>query len=392
MSPLSAARRLATRYLRGDDYARSDGHCKRAPAWLVLVANNFCNLHCKMCDVGLDESSSVFYRHLIGQDRRNMSLTMLETVLEQAAAFSPKPRIGLAYTEPLIHPQIIELCRCIVERGFFCSITTNGWTLSRLAGALVEIGVHEMTVSIDGPEIIHDRVRRKPGSFRKLYEGVDQLNQHRKTTGRPYPSVRFSYTLTDENYVHTLEFVREIEALKPLSINVSHLNFISDEMAAAHNAIHGGEFTVTRSNLGEIEPTNFDAESMWNSLEDLKSYVRSRFGSLDLLLVPDFPSPSALQVYYHNPSQFVGSRSCTDPWRMMMVKTDGTVIPAHGRCYDFPVGNLTRTPLAELWNNARFLEFRKLLKHAGGTLPACARCCGVIGKPLANGKQELLRS
>mgnify|MGYP001301817469 CR=1 FL=1 len=54
----------------------------------------------------------------------------------------------------------------------------------------------------------------------------------------------------------------------------------------------------------------------------------------------------------------------------MMVKTDGIVIPAHGRCYDFPVGNLTDTPLEELWNNARFLEFRKLLKHAGGTLPA----------------------
>jgi hypothetical protein len=64
-----------------------------------------------------------------------------------------------------------------------------------------------------------------------------------------------------------------------------------------------------------------------------------------------------------------------------MVKTDGTVIPAHGRCYNVPVGNLTERPLADVWNGARFQAFRKTLRDAGGTLPACARCCGVIGKP-----------
>ena len=66
---------------------------------------------------------------------------------------------------------------------------------------------------------------------------------------------------------------------------------------------------------------------------------------------------------------------------MMMIRTDGTVIPAHGRCYNFPVGNVTERPLPELWNNTRFRTFRQTLREAGGTLPACARCCGVIGKP-----------
>ena len=105
----------------GDDYDRPDGHCRLGPEWLVLVVNNFCNLHCRMCDVGLGESASVFWTHMIGDDRRNMSLEMLVTILDQASAFRPRPRIGLAFTEPLIHPRIVDFCRAAVDRGFFCS-------------------------------------------------------------------------------------------------------------------------------------------------------------------------------------------------------------------------------------------------------------------------------
>jgi hypothetical protein len=44
------------------------------------------------------------------------------------------------------------------------------------------------------------------------------------------------------------------------------------------------------------------------------------------------------------------------------------------------VGNVTEQALPDIWNGPRFLQLRSTLKEAGGTLPACARCCGVIGK------------
>jgi MoaA/NifB/PqqE/SkfB family radical SAM enzyme len=112
----------------------------------------------------------------------------------------------------------------------------------------------------------------------------------------------------------------------------------------------------------------------------VKSYARAR-KSLPLSITPDARDPSVLQTFYQNHLKFVGGSKCTDPWKLMMIKTDGTVIPAHGRCYNFPVGNATQQPLTEIWNSPRFIEFRQILKRAGGTLPACARCCGVIGKP-----------
>ena len=49
-----------------------------------------------------------------------------------------------------------------------------------------------------------------------------------------------------------------------------------------------------------------------------------------------------------------------------------------------PVGNVNDQPLDVLWNGPLLRRFRRTLLDAGGSLPACARCCGVIGKPAAS--------
>jgi MoaA/NifB/PqqE/SkfB family radical SAM enzyme len=372
--------RRTTEFVVGDDYDRDDGRCRLGPEWLVLVVNNFCNLHCRMCDVGLGESASVFWTHMIGDDRRNMSLEMLGTILDQASEFRPRPRIGLAFTEPLIHPRIVEFCRAVARRGFFCSVTSNGFMLPQLADALVDAGLSEITVSIDGPEEVHDGVRGRAGSFHRLYQGIERLNDAKRRWRQAHPRVRFSYTITDENATSMLAFVRSVESLRPTAFCFSHLNFITAEMAAAHNAHHGGAYAVARSNLGTIEPERIDLDAMWEALGELKAYARSRPGFPALVIVPDLSSRDDLDIYYRQPMRFVGGRACTDPWRMMMVRTDGTVIPAHSRCYNVPLGTIRETRLAAMWNNAQAVAFRRKLKDAGGTLPACARCCGVIGK------------
>ncbi len=380
-SRLARLVRQTTERILGEDYDRTDGRCRLGPEWLVLVVNNFCNLHCRMCDVGLGESGSVFWAHMIGDDRRNMSPELLDVILEQAAAFFPRPRIGLAFTEPLIHPKIVELCRTVVRRGFFCSVTSNGSMLPRLADALVDAGLDEITVSVDGPEEVHDRVRGVAGSFRRLYQGIERLNEAKRKAGAAAPRVRLSYTITDQNSTSMLAFVRSVEALRPVALCFSHLNFITAEMAAAHNARYDGEYAVARSNLGEIDPATIDLDAMWEALGALKAYAAANLELPALTIVPDLPSRADLEVYFREPLRFIGGRNCTDPWKMMMVRTDGTVIPAHSRCYNVPLGNVKESTLLAMWNGARATAFRRHLKAAGGTLPACARCCGVIGKP-----------
>jgi MoaA/NifB/PqqE/SkfB family radical SAM enzyme len=385
---LDSAARQVLRGIAGP-YSDPDGRCLVAPDWLVLGINNFCDLKCKMCDVGLGDDATVFWKNLIGDDPRNMSLAMLGQILDGAEQLWPRPKIGLAFTEPLLHKQIVEIVSTIVRRGFFASLTTNGSQLPRLADPLVEAGLQEITISVDGPAAIHDKIRGRQGTFDKLYAGVERLNAARQRSGRPHPVVRLSFTVLQDNYLQIADFIQAVVPLRPASINISLQNFITEEMAGLHNGAHGGQFggalRVTPSNLGAAELSAIDIAQLQRELAralELHHAGGAQGGAPrpPIQLVPSRMNDNLLSRYYGHPLDFIGSRRCTDPFSMMMIRTDGTVIPAHGRCFDLEVGRVGQSSLPEIWNSDTFRAFRRLLLENGGTLPACARCCGIIGK------------
>src|SRR5438132_2360436 len=163
MEQLFTLRQNVAVRLFGGDVERADGRCRFAPEWLILCINNFCNLKCRMCDVGLGERASVFYANMVGDNPGTMSLDLLKQILDSAAGFHPLPKVGLAFTEPLNHPHIVDFVRETVSRGFYCDMTTNGYLLPQRAEALVEAGLDGITVSVDGPEQIHDAIRGRQG-------------------------------------------------------------------------------------------------------------------------------------------------------------------------------------------------------------------------------------
>jgi MoaA/NifB/PqqE/SkfB family radical SAM enzyme len=275
---------------------------------------------------------------------------------------------------------ILDFCREVKQRGFFCSITSNGYMLPRRAEALVEIGVDELTISVDGPSEVHDAIRGRKGSFARLYEGIELVNQARARTGRSMPRVRISATINDLNFACLRACIEQLSPLRPDGINFAHPSFITDEMASRHNATYTGEFAVARSSLGRMDLESIDLEQLAAEIESVRTYAK-QVPSMEVAFHPDLTGMEELVRYYREPDRYVGGTRCTDPFKMMMVKTDGTVIPAHSRCYNYPLGKVQEVSLSQLWNNARYSAFRQVLHRAGGSLPACTRCCGVVGKP-----------
>ncbi|MEM6336251.1 MAG: radical SAM protein [Bacteroidota bacterium] len=374
-------RRISDR-LFGPDHLRADGSVRHAPEWLILVVNNTCNLKCKMCDVGLGEASTAFYTHLVSDDPRNMSLEVLDRALDQAAQFRPKPKVGLAFTEPLLHRFIVEMCRRIKERGFVCQITTNGFLLERRAEELVRLGLDQLTVSLDGPPDVHDRVRGRAGSFERAVKGIRAVNEAKLEQGVSAPDVQVSYTITDENYTDMSAFVEHMRPLKLKRLIFSQLNYITEGMADVHNETAGDLVPMSRSNLGTMNLSAIDLDRLWDALGTLRN-AAGQPGTPPIQLVPNLQSKADLDTYYQDPFAFVSGRRCTDPWTMVMVRTEGSVVPAHGRCFDYALGSIYENTLTELWNGEPARTLRRRLFEAGGTFPACSRCCGVINKPKA---------
>ena len=77
--------------------------------------------------------------------------------------------------EPFLFPDIVELLEYINSKRIFVSLDTNGTLLKKYAADIVRIGNIHITISVDGPEEIHDQVRGMKGCYRKIKECVDRL-------------------------------------------------------------------------------------------------------------------------------------------------------------------------------------------------------------------------
>ncbi len=339
------------------------------PQWIVLGVNNLCNMSCKMCDVGIGYESSNFYANLMGAKPLNMPLELAERIFQQTARHFPATKIGYAFTEPIIYPHLIPSLQIADRLGLYTSMTTNALKLRNMADELAQAGLDDVFISLDGPPDIHNEIRGNKRSFEWAVEGMEKIFG---IQGRR-PAVSVYCTITEWNIGRLREFVGLFKGMPLAGMGFMHTNFVSEEVADQHNAIYAGKYPATSSNMALIDMAKMDLPLLW---EEIRA-IQSQDWGFPISFSPKFKDFEAMQHYYHHPGEIVG-KICNDAFRMMMIKSDGTVIPAHGRCYQHTVGNIYETDLPQIWNSAAFGGFRKDLMAAGGLLPACARCCSAF--------------
>lgn len=342
----------------------------QSPKWLVLGVNNTCNLHCKMCDVGVNYTQSNFFENLMGAKPVHMPIDLFVKVIDQAKLYFPSVKIGYAFTEPLIYTHLEESLLYCKEKKIFTSITTNALALKRWASLLCEANLGELNISLDGTPDVHNFIRGNPHSFSKTIEGIEVLSQN----GCQFP-INIYCVITEWNVGKLMEFLRCLSPYRINRVGLMHANFTTQETADRHNAIYGNTYPATSSNISETNNKSIDIAALWNEIEAID---RTDWGfAVDFF--PRISSKQSMDHYYNEPEHFIGKR-CMDIFSNMMIKSNGDVIPAHGRCFNLRVGNLYEQNLKEIWNSWTISEFRKTVNRNGGFLPACSRCCSSFVK------------
>jgi len=354
--------------LRRANAAVLPGRLFYGPQWLVLGVNNVCNLHCRMCDVGQAETETNFARNLLGATPRDMPMELMERIVDQTATHFPAARLGFAFTEPLIYPYLVEAVGLADSRGLSCAVTTNGLTLGKSAEELAAAGLDDLFLSLDGPPGIHDEIRGRQGSYNRAMTGVEAL-----LAARPQPRVSVFCVITPWNQRHLVSFLDLLSSLPLEQVGFMHPNFTPEAVVRAHNERYGDRYPATTSNLGPFDPAEMDLPALAAEL----ALIKDRRWPFPVSFSPTLGGDEALDRFYNRPLELIGN-SCGDAFRALMIKSDGRVIPAHGRCYDVTVGNLHEMSLPEIWNSAEIGRFRRTLNRAGGLLPACSRCCSAF--------------
>lgn len=341
---------------------------KFLPENIVLGVNNVCNLHCKMCDVGTKNFETNFAQNLTGTKPINMPLELVERIANQTAAFCPKSKVNFAFTEPLAYPQIAEAVKLFSNKSLYTTITTNALTLPQKAEKLSLAGLNELFISLDGPEQIHNEIRGHQKSFQKAIEGIALIKQI-----KPEIKITLIFAITEWNQHTLVEFAHHFKTIPIDEIAFMHTQFADAEMTNIHNQAWLHKYPATISNLDEVDLKNMNV----SLLNEQINIIKSSSWPYKIYFSPDIQGEEILEKYYFNPKHFFG-KSCHAIFSNIMIKTDGSCIPAHGRCFNLPIGNIYENNIKEIWNSNIYNNFRKDVMSEGGYLPACSRCCSAF--------------
>lgn len=336
-----------------------------SPKWIVLGVNNICNLHCKMCDVGTESLDTTFAQNLVGTHPVNMPLDLIKKIIDQTATYFPNSKLGYTFTEPLIYPHLIESLTYANERGLYTTVTTNALTIRQKAEKLVEAGLDEIFISLDGTAEIHNEIRGNNKSFEKAVEGIGVLKNYPKS-----PKITIIYALTEWNIECMVSFLEFFRNFNIAEVSFMHTQFTENAIADVHNSKFGGLYPATVSNVQELDFSKMDLKKLLGNIQTIKKQTYPFRVSFS----PEITTAQGLETYYFHSEQILGHH-CLDVFSNMMIKSDGSVIPSHGRCYNLTVGNIYEDSLATIWNSSTFNKLRTDIMQAGGYFDACSRCC-----------------
>lgn len=334
------------------------------PEAVTFFLTHRCNLHCSMCgqwgEGGVTKKQSAQY---ISQE---LSREEIFSVIDDINNF--KPNITLFGGEPLIYPHTIELIRYIKQKGMHCLMITNGSLLERNAKNIVEAGLDELNVSLDGGSELHDRIRGMPGLFDKIMRGLKEVNRFKEINKSHRPLINLQCTINKQNYQYLEQMIDVTKRVLANSLTFHNLIFLNRQIIEKQKPFDALLECSSSNWEGFVFEPDIDPKALYKKTREILS---AKF-SFKVDFYPNF-SYEGLVDYYNNPNykplEYPGR--CVSPWIAAYVFPDGEVRPCLNSSFSF--GNIREKKFNAIWNSQSAIKFRRLLKDKK-SFSACARC------------------
>jgi MoaA/NifB/PqqE/SkfB family radical SAM enzyme len=329
---------------------------------VYVESTTHCNLDCPMC-----------VRHGWREPLGHMPVERFTRLLQGL----PRRRSGgvtLAFGgsgEPLAHPAWLDLLRLAGNVGARLEIITNGVLLDAdAAAAIVEAGVSQVTVSVDGGDAATYERMRGVGA-EGAHAAVHHLLGARRRTRRP-PAIGVAAVATRSSVTSLPSLLDWASDLKLDFVSIGNLVPHTEEMAREvlwERASWASVFRAT-SWRPQVRVGRFDMEVGTRPL----AAALSERGLT-------YPPPSLDTASWRNRCRFAWEGMCAVSW-------DGRVAPclsllhAHleyvnGQARQIGetiVGRLDDRSLDSIWNSPEFRSFRRRLRAFD--FPPCFHCGG----------------
>jgi Fe-coproporphyrin III synthase len=318
----------------------------------ILMPHSSCNCRCVMCDIWRGNAN---LQQLTEADLKDLlvSFKQLDTRW-----------VVMSGGEALMNPGLFRLCAILRQGGIQkITILSTGLLLKKYAQQ-VAAEVDEVIVSLDGPEEVHNAIRRIPQAYQKLREGVQAV----KALKPDFP-ISGRCVIQRLNFAHWPAIVDAAH-----DIGLDQISFLAADVSSE---------AFNRPQLWDeerVEEVNLRPEQlpeMHTILEGMIQDYAADFASHYIAESPD--KLRRIYAYYaalHGQGNFPAVR-CNAPWVSTVVESDGTVRPCY---FHEAIGNVRQTPLTELLNSPSAVAFRQQLDM--DTDPICRKCvCSLNLRP-----------
>lgn len=323
------------------------------PETVYITLTNRCQCQCAMCSLGHKRGVAVY--------RDPAAISQLVTELASFDCFFVFYR-----QEPLLHPALDEILRIITNSGAQCQITTNGLLLSKKADEITANAVRKLWVSVDGPPDVHDRIRRVPGLFKKVEQGVFATAESRERANSKYPlTLGLSACVSGENYLHLPELFDLVSGWPIDYVVLNHLRFTTPEMVSASRANALG--FSPKPSLREDSPL---LKIDLGRFHEIMDYGKSVLGTA----LHEGPrlNDEALFRYYHSSGDVFAKVPCITSWFVTDIDIDGDLIQC-GATHQVRTSPKPTESFMETWNGPEWRALRRTLL-AQSPFSSCVRC------------------
>jgi MoaA/NifB/PqqE/SkfB family radical SAM enzyme len=309
---------------------------------LILNAHSLCNCRCVMCDIWKRDTNE----QIRAEDLDRHRLSMQNLGVKQ---------VVLTGGEPLLHNDLTALCNFFSDLNIHLTLLTTGLLLLKRAEDVATL-FDDVIISIDGPQEIHDSIRRVNGAFDLIRKGVAAVRSH-----SPFLPITCRTTVQKANHRHLRGTV---DAAKILGLD--SISFLAADLTSeAFNRplIWPGE------KQSQIGLSNEEAAALEVEVEQL---ILDYEADIRLKFIAE--SPAKLRKIPRRFREHLGqvppkAPICNAPWVSAVIEIDGSVRPCF---FHRAVGNITTSTLEEVINGNSAREFRQSLDVQTDT--TCQRC------------------
>ncbi len=276
---------------------------------------------------------------------------------QQLGAFR---KLGVAWVvfsggEPQLNEMWSTLAQMVRAAGSRVTLLTAGLLLKAQARVVAD-SVDDVIVSLDGPPIVHNNIRRVRDAFEQVSEGVRALRDL-----RPGMQIRARCTVQKANCQSLRALVRSAK-----EIRVDSVSFLAADLtSSAFN--RSGEWPPDRVVRVALAPD--EVVALGTEVEQLIAENGPDFESGFIV-----ESPQKLQRIVQHFRAHLGevenvAPRCNAPWVSAVIEASGDVRP----CFFHPVvGNIHRQQITDIINGPEALQFRASLDVSTNTI--CQKC------------------